>query len=165
MSSFNEGFLSPKKDGIIKKSVKSIQRGNGTGSITINAVDINKTLVRTPGTGGNSYVVIPYARLVSATSIDVGYGLSGATIDWEVIEFNKIKSIQRGSSTTSPVTISGINPNKASVFFSIKATSGTAGYAYGQPVGKINSSTSIAWGLACGSSISATAYWTVIEWM
>ena len=94
MSSFNEGFLSPKKDGIIKKSVKNIQRGNGAGSnITINEVDINKTLVRTPGTGGNDYGVIPYARLVSATSIDVGHGLSGATIDWEVIEFNKIKSM------------------------------------------------------------------------
>ena len=91
--------------GLGASNIKSLQRGNHTiGTVTINAVDVTKTLVRTPANGGYIYASggsnsgCPYITLTNSTTITLGDAVNGNSIDWEAIEFQNIKSLQSGLS-------------------------------------------------------------------
>jgi hypothetical protein len=70
--------------------IKSIQRGTissgagGTNTVTINAVDVNKSLLSHLGT--NLYTRQGRLSLSSSTEITI-IGDANATISWEVVEF------------------------------------------------------------------------------
>ena len=81
--------------GLQNASIKSIQSGTTNGSVTINAVDLNKAIARMRGYRGfNDY----YCYLSSATQLVTA---TGSSRQWEVIEFDKVKSVQRGIANAS----------------------------------------------------------------
>ena len=89
---------------ISNSNIKSFQRGNHSiGTVTINAVDPSKTLVRSPSWGGQIDSTgggnsgCPYITLASATALTLGSAYNVASIDWEAIEFQNIKSLQSGT--------------------------------------------------------------------
>ena len=75
--------------GLQNASIKSIQSGNTLGGVvTLNAVDLNKAIARMRGYRGlNDY----YCYLSSATQL---MAVPGSSRQWEVIEFDKVKSVQ-----------------------------------------------------------------------
>ena len=99
--------------GLGDSNIKSFQRGNHSiGTVTINAVDPSKTLVRSPSWGGQIDSTgggnsgCPYITLASATALTLGSAYNVASIDWEAIEFQNIKSLQSGTLSASSVLVS-----------------------------------------------------------
>jgi len=122
-------------------NVKSIQRGyrdltgTSTHNITITSVDLNKSIVRIYAvpSASSSFTTntMAKARLTSSTNIEIVIGNydKPPRIYWEVIEFNNVKSLQKGAYTlvnpdgTSPlfgssVNVSTVDINKSMLFFS-----------------------------------------------
>lgn len=116
-------------------NIKSIQRGSfvfgyaeTNKKITISNVDLGKTIVRLHYheigvSNSNSQKV--RVQLLSGTQIEFnleGTPTDNSTIYWEVIEFDNVKSLQRGSVIVdSPQVDMAINPvdiQKSLMFFS-----------------------------------------------
>ena len=72
--------------------IKSIQKGTGSGTFTINPVDTTKSIAFLSVQTGGIPSANPRIQLTNATTVTVTN--SHAYIEWTVIEFKKIKSIQ-----------------------------------------------------------------------
>lgn len=175
-----QGLDKYKVSGSGGSNIKSTQRGvaSYTGrtilDITISSVDLTKSIVKVSQIHGfdTAAKVMIKAELTSPTNLQLTTvtadgGASTITIDWEVIEFNNVKSLQRGSvssSTTSEtvVTISAIDPNKSIIFFSYKHTNAVSTDVSQTflSAGRIINSTSIGlWNKKAGADF----HWQVIE--
>lgn len=125
-----------------ESNIKSIQRGTTsftaaatTKDITISQVDISKSIVRvsmvvtaqdqTPHT---QKTIGCGARLTTSTNLNLAKLVGGKdiTVSWEVIEFNNVKTIQRGildssQNFTFTVSITAVDLNKSLLFTNSKA--------------------------------------------
>jgi hypothetical protein len=112
--------------------IKSVQRGkinshSTSNDITINEIDPNKSIVLLHSyyaAGATPYMAIPRINIVDATTLRVERGVSTVITDisWEVIEFNNVKSVQRGeqysggSASEQIITINPVNINKSFLY-------------------------------------------------
>ncbi len=117
-------------------NIKSIQRGtitlSGTSTnVTISPIDISKSIVLISIEGANidnAFRVLVSGRLTSSTNLllTVGNIDYPPTVSWQVIEFNNVKSLQRGytsiNSDIQTVTISSVNTSKSFLVTSKDAT-------------------------------------------
>jgi len=166
-------------------SIKSIQRGSYTinslssTTITISSVDLNSSIVIFSNrfiSGANAaYGIAVYAALINSTTLEIGRGGSSSKqqVEWQVIEFNNVKSVQRGTVTmTAPsssatvstsVTISAVDLSKSICLVSFKTSSG--GFTSDAFITiQFNSSTELSLSTyATYSDTTQTAYWQVIE--
>lgn len=112
--------------GLAGTNIKSIQMGQvtttlSTQSVTITAVNRANSIIlcNSPSSGTDPSVEKFAPTFVSDTSFNLVRGTAGSsrTINYAVIEFNNVKSIQRGISATSvglaQVTVSPVNPLKS----------------------------------------------------
>ena len=128
--------------------IKSIQKGTGSGSglktITINPVDTTKSIAFLSVQTGNAPSANPRIQLTNATTVTVTN--SSASIEWTVIEFKKIKSIQSGTATGASLcssVISAVDGSKSNIFWSYFGSSSTLTYV---TVVRFTSTTSIYFG-------------------
>jgi len=135
MVQFNLGGITFGKPSVFK-SVQygsiSIPGGNLSGTATINAVNVNNSVIIYLGSSGHSdYYAIHMARveITSSTQVTAYLGYSGGgyamTINFVVFEFYSgyIKSRQPGtitmsSSDSGTFTINAVNTSKAVLFYS-----------------------------------------------
>lgn len=114
-------------------NIKSIQRGKVTvdaiqKNVTITPVDVNKSLLlistnyRSTNSGVDPRVSTATAILLSdkvQIDIDEYQSTRACEVCWQVIEFNNVKSVQRGllntANTNTIVNISAVNGNKSFV--------------------------------------------------
>lgn len=119
-------------------NIKSIQRGSSVVSaistdVTISAVDLTKAVVtlsfKSPIGGTYASKGLIRGGLTSATNLNLSISDSAnfPTVDWVIVEFNNVKSLQSGNKVTSvvsdSVTISTVNMAKAILFFSYLTSS------------------------------------------
>lgn len=175
------GYLTGQGGG--SSNIKSIQRGATTLTaqsldLTISSVDLNKSIVimsysdLNNSADGNSLI---RAKLTSSTNINfyLGQGYSMPKyIEWQVIEFNNVKSIQRGDFTTpstaittfvdkSSVTINSINVGKSLIFASFASELGYSSQYTMVGNYQISNTTTIT--LAKGNSVQRFWHWQVVE--
>lgn len=155
-------------------NIKSIQRGSVTmtakgQTITISPVDTTKAIVRINYFYGSSQIggCLISAELTNSTTITLNQGgsLSYQVVEWEVIEFNNIKSLQRGIATTttasSDITISSVDTLKSIIFYSHQSTS-TSTTLLGNAIRVfLLSNTKLQ--VAQREAINLSTYWQVIE--
>lgn len=112
-------------------NIKSIQRGTSTipsttNTLTVNisAVDTTKAIVirtvRNNALADNRELDV-MAKLTSATTLQLtnNTALYDVIVDWQVIEFNNVKSLQTGTvSSTQTVTIAAVDLTKSMVIIS-----------------------------------------------
>ena len=147
--------------GLQNASIKSIQSGTTNGSVTINAVDLNKAIARMRGYRGlDDY----YCYLSSATQLMT---VTGSARQWEVIEFDKVKSVQRGTANASSpysivaVTINAINTAKVALFYSFSHSDGTA---FVESEGKVTNSTTLTFIASLSTGVTGfTVFWNLVE--
>lgn len=162
-------------------NIKSIQRGvasvNQALNITINPVDVTKSIVLitvySNGTWGNDHLYLGY--LSSGTNLVIEKGFSNTTGDiaWQVIEFNNVKSMQRGTFTdvggfgaiTTTKTITSVDLSKSMVIGYIKKDVGSGSNAgeTGFNITLTNSTTITVKTSNGGGSFIGTYYYYVIE--
>ena len=140
--------------------IKSIQKGTGSGAITINPVDTTKSIAFLSVQTGGVPSANPTIQLTNATTVTVTN--SSAGIEWTVIEFKKIKSIQSGTATglsDCSAVISAVNNSKSNIFWSYFGSSGTLTYV---TEARFASTTSVSFSI--NAIIPWTVYWFVVEW-
>lgn len=163
--------------GVGGNNVKSVQRGNtkigrvSTLNIAISEVDLTKAIVKISPmaySGPAEYSNVR-ATLTSSTNLElniynaVGSDVGESQLSWEVIEFNNVKSLQKGlksvTGLNNPQAISEVDPIKSILFYSYSTsrmqTTNVNGY--------LNSSTQLmfsAWGAEAHS-----VAWQVIEFI
>lgn len=160
-------------------NIKSIQRGTATIpyatnqlSVTINAVDVSKSIALcTERQIFSDYSTYLKAGIYQFTTTSLGLkryngGTSQALeVDWQVIEFNNVKSKQSGSATpptgsTQNVTINSVNMNK-SILIVTSYVNNSASNGMEISSGILTSSTNIQ--LRGSGSGTPYVYWQVIE--
>jgi len=142
-------------------NIKSIQRGSVASdsitssglSISISSVDLTKSVVMvhfcSRSTDQNDLV---RAEITSPTEIKLYIGNSTGyayrVIYWEVIEFNNVKTLQKGTTVTTSmddvdqnISISSVNVSKSMVFSSYSSTNSSPVYVPMKSVILINSTT------------------------
>jgi hypothetical protein len=160
-------------------NIKSIQNGvssMGTGvgyiDVTISAIDITKTVVIvTDGyeTSGN-YPYDGYCKMVASvinsTTIRITRGVTNANvnnINWQVIEFNNVKSLQSGvvggTVTNGDATVNSYDPSKSMLIVNYMLST-TTNSDYTVTIFK-NGSGKI--GYVIFSNYYVTARWQLIE--
>lgn len=159
--------------------IKSIQRGivNFTANaytmdIPISPVDLNVAVVRIvpyirwPSTNATIYHV--KAKLIDNTTLRLerqNYTSSDHFITYNIIEFNGVKSLQKGdftlASTTDTVTISAVDISKSLVFNSYKSSNSTLGNSWVSA--DLDNSTTIRFNCTSGSVMDN--HWQVIEFL
>lgn len=180
MQSFN-GFIRPVADGAKVSNIKSIQRGsatiNATNSVDVAITSINLTQsILNFGCSKASGNVAPVTvavmgKLTNSTNINFSTDSNAVaiTVYWEVIEFNNVKSVQRGDLTINAdntdiaVTINSVNISK-----SMAITSCKTGYSTATAIGvvcaaQLTSATNLNVRGAYPSGYAVTAHWQVIE--
>lgn len=134
-------------DGAGGSNIKSIQRGvlrldgaSGSETVTITAVDLTKAVVKISYNGmsytftDSTQAVLPSAEITSSTTVVISRGIDSGDmwIPWEVIEFNNVKSLQKGTAVAlaydsfygfdvQSVGIATVDPLKSIVFFNYKS--------------------------------------------
>lgn len=164
--------------------IKSIQRGTASISagaqnklVAITAVDMTKSIARqiTIEATGSVGSVVAMLSLTSNTqlSVDRIYTGDACNINWEVIEFFGVKSVQTGTTTVNAytteqsVTISSVNPLKTLSFISVRTNDNTTGQTNGatwkSQQSYVTSATNLF--IRCGSAGSYTGSirWFVVE--
>ncbi|MBU3098755.1 MULTISPECIES: hypothetical protein [Clostridium] len=125
-----------------ESNTKGIQRGEYsvlstdlTINITISPVDITKSIpkifVCATGASTRANVTLFKCVLTSSTNLQITRYSNGATftatIDWEVIEYNNVKSLQTGlltlNTASTNIAISSVNMLKTDLFLSFTITS------------------------------------------
>lgn len=122
-----------------KKTIKTIQRGTmtmtSTGtSVTISAVDRTKAIIKAWVRINSDVSASPKRLLVKVNffsdtiiQFEIGDSILNTFVEWEVIEFNNVKSIQRGLTSaisgSNNITIASVEINKATLFVSTKSDS------------------------------------------
>lgn len=164
-------------------NIKSIQRGvvdsgNITSSgfaINISKIDITKSIIRVTYRNNNTDMQdLIRGEITSETQIKLFNGklsgtATGRSIHWEVIEFNNVRSLQKGTYTTlnpdftdESISISSIDISKSVIFDSFSSTNSSASY-YMQSKGAIilnNTTISI---IKHDFNGLSTHHWQVIE--
>jgi len=160
-------------------NIKSVQRGTvsmsglTTVDVTISPIDTTKSVVRqtsaNSASGANG--LLSSAIILNSTTIRFTHPASVGTVypvDWEVIEFNNVKSKQTGTvqitggnSSVSP-TISNFDPLKSLLFYSY-ITDSPALDNNSFPTGYITSSTTLYFKRTNTSAYYLTMYFQVIE--
>lgn len=166
-------------------NIKSIQRGSislGSNTITLSIapVDLSKTVLiltneaaaynKNAGANAIKGEFVDNQTLRFSTKSFINYG---PIVNFFVVEFNNVKSIQRGSFIETfvrdgsiksrDIAISSVNINKSLIFFSFKTGDGYFGYYGSYAVGaKFMSSTSLRFSVF-GDSQDVDLYWQVIE--
>ena len=119
-------------------NIKSIQSGqvdiaSTSIDITISAVDLTKsipiiTYYNNQTTPSKSLL---RAKLINSTTLRIYLDTYGnvTPLTWKVIEFNNVKSLQTGDTSSSSITVSSVNVNK-SVLFASSTSATTTGNAY-----------------------------------
>lgn len=166
--------LATKIGQINSASISRVQRGTGTIAYTVSvilvniaSVDLTKSIIKINHLGNGTMAVsntLMRARFVSNTQIEITRVHAGGDVDfsWQVIEFNNVKSLQRGdaSVTNINVNISSVNLSKSILFFSASTSftgTSTDGYFID---GRLVSSTVINFKVLVGT---ANVHWQVIE--
>ena len=166
-------------DGPSGSNIKSMQSGTYTltstnGTVTISNVDLTKAFLifsYTPSSADTSAAKqITTGVLTNSTTITFTANSvpTGTLITWQVIEFNNVKSNQRGSigaptSTTQNITISNVNPSKCLYFISLTSAQGgtSAGWVLFSAVLSSSTNFLITWGNNYGAVLSCN--WQIIE--
>lgn len=177
-SSFN-GFVLPKSDKKGGSNIKSIQRGSkimtsNSNTVTISSIDLTKAIPKITliGKGGTSNPAACYvsAKITDETTLTLEMGgwdtTYAPTVEWEVVEFNNVKSLQKGSqaisAATTNVTITSINMLKSTLFYSYKTTSATlSNMSAAMGGGRINTATQLTFTQL--NTDDKTIEWYVIE--
>lgn len=162
--------------------IKSIQRGiaklDSVSSIdvTINEVDTTSSIVVIKGLtsfyGGNYRIfeTIHSIELIDSTTIRIQRGSVDGDCDvvWEVIEFDNVKSLQKGTvsgltvGVDNDITINSVDVNKTMVFTSFRNSLGTSNsYELLQATYLKNATTLTTKGVT--GVDTATVNWQVIE--
>ena len=138
--------------------IKSVQRGTfdlGATSpvnITINAVDVNKSIVIcNSNINSTQYVdnAVVTGTLIDSTTVSFEPYQSplSALIEWQVIEFSSAKSIQTALTTLSAdsldVTVNAVNTSKSILVYSNKVNYPDNSYSVAQVICYLTSSTNI----------------------
>jgi len=160
-------------------NIKSIQRGSVVLSavstnITISGVDLTKAVIRMTSspTSYSGYFknILANATFVNATTINfsVPIYLSSINITWEVIEFNNVKSIQNGISSsglsTTTVTVANVNPLKSTCFFSQRSNSSDSAGGATLASCTLTNATTLTFNANNNYTANAMEYtWTLIE--
>lgn len=176
------GYLTGQGGGV--SNIKSIQRGTTTLSsalsevskdITVSSIDTSKTILLMTSristySNGYSTALIAGGYIVDDTTIrfartNVG-GNDGIEIEWQLIEFKNVKTLQSGSLSISSIStnlsVSEININKSMLIFSFKYNTALDYNNYAIPTnGNITNSTQITFKQY--STTSKTVYWQLIE--
>lgn len=168
--------------GVGGSNVKSIQRGTVsfastdlTKNITINSIDITKSivLITSVAYGAYSFMELFKSSIVDATTINISRAVASnqeySKIVWQVIEFNNVKTLQKGdasftSGQTKTVTISTIDTAKSMLVFSFSANNN--GYSYPHKMiiaGEISSATQLIFTASEAINNSYNIHWQVIE--
>ena len=163
--------------GVGGNNVKSVQRGNtkigrvSTLNIAISEVDLTKAIVKISpmAYSGNSNLTCVKAVLTSSTNLQLtidtaaGSNVGESQLSWEVIEFNNVKSLQKGlksvTGLNNPQAISEVDPTKSILFYSYSTKRSQETNVNGY----LNSSTQLMFS-AWGSEIHSVA-WQVIEFI
>lgn len=173
MPCFDIGFPRPIPSGRAGKPLKSYQSGtvsvNATSvTVTISAVNLSNAIVRisfVPPTSGNqSRTWWVAAELTNTTTITftLNYYFAAVSVFWEVIEFNGVKSLQRGTSIGS-TSIASVNTSKSLVFASwTTSESSLTGAPYELVEAYLSNSTALTFAFTNGNG-SKTIKWQVIE--
>ena len=105
-----------------------------------------------------------YCYLSSATQLMT---VTGSARQWDVIEFDKVKSVQRGTANASSpysivaVTINAINTAKVALFYSF---SHSGGKEYVESNGEVTNSTTLTFTASLGTGVTGfTVYWNLVE--
>ncbi|OHD22820.1 MAG: hypothetical protein A2Y34_04330 [Spirochaetes bacterium GWC1_27_15] len=124
-------------------NIKSIQRGSvafaatATQVVTLAAVDLTKAVVMinysftsntTPDAADSSYAAVITDSTTLTITRKTGTSSDTHTVNWTVVEFYNVKSLQTGSyllALTGTVTVSNVDPLKSLLF--VSAIPGTAG--------------------------------------
>ena len=170
------GFPNRKPDSEKGSNIKSIQRGSATmNALTVNvaisAVDITKSIVkiymRNTAVSGTGYLTAN-AEITTSTNLRlavVAIIVGTEVVDWEIIEFNNVKSLQKGtkvvSTTSEIVTITGVEPTKSVLFISWDAPMSSNMHNLSAS-GELTNSTTITL-FQASSGVVRTIKWQVIE--
>ena len=159
---------------IQKGSLDSLQITSSGYSIPISTVDLTKSIVRLVyGSSGQTDAVTLFrAEITTPSEIKIyrasATGFTGVNIYWEVIEFNNVKSLQKGTTaatttnnTNNNVTISSVDALKTIIFDSYTCVS-TSSLNQQVKGAALTNSTTIALVKNDTSGLS-THHWQVIE--
>lgn len=168
-------------DGPGGSNIKSIQRGtsvltNGGAStlnVTISSVNLSKTIVKFTSliiSTSGSLNSLCNAKVTTATNLLLTRNSTTGgdiTVEWEIIEFNNVKSIQTGNYTLSTmsgtVTITTVDTTKSSLYYSAYNSADTDSYTRTMTgTGKITNATTLTFALAT-SGVTKIIEWIVIE--
>lgn len=171
--SFSEGFLRPIPDKKAGGNIKSIQRGVSSlgmditeTNITINNVDLGKAIVHIDVSTSNTLArpALIRGELINSNTLRIirGGGNDISTAMWQVVEFENVKNLQKGTRTfdvsTSFVTISLVVLSKSIIIASFSSLSDSSNGHH--PSARLGNSTEVYLSRASGST---TGHWQVIE--
>lgn len=179
-------FPQPKPDSGGGSNIKSIQRGMGSLStasgvsvaIPITAVDPTKSIAlvffKTTSASATTAArnVLISIEITNATTITIAKNNATDTIEyvWQVIEFNNVKSLQKGTTAVNAATVnvalSSVNPAKSIVFISSTnsntATDNASIFYTSFLVAELTSATNLQFR---SNDIGFTTKWFVIEFV
>lgn len=167
-------FPVPKPDRGGLPNIKNSQSGGvilsgAPMNVPISPVDLKIAVLRisilaaTLGEGPDKICV--KATFVNNTTLNLSTvnAPSSLGVQWEVIEFNNVKSLQSGTTSGSAnnlISISEMNPNKSLLFFSFSMPSTNLEPSYVQVRGRIQSSSQIQ---IQNSFAAINTFWQVLE--
>lgn len=154
-------------------TIKSIQRGSTTLSsnvelsVLISEVDLTKAVafISTSAGGGSVYQILSKIRFIDSTHVGIKVNSLNfqVAVNWVVVEFGNVKSLQSGSvslttSSSFNQTVTEVDALKSKIFasYEIDNTQGTI------PKWVLNSSTNIAFSKGVSSG-TTNIEWYLIE--
>lgn len=156
-------------------NIKSIQRGTTTitkipTDITINAVKPENCIILLSYKRNayiETHVLLFHGEIVNANTLRIlnSYTSADEIVSWQVIEFDKIKSSQKGvvnaTTMTASVTITSINPAKSLLIFDHTTTYATTELRYVFVEGHIENSTTLSFSQTI--DMQRNIYYNIIE--
>jgi hypothetical protein len=155
----------------LQKGETSITASSSSTNITINAVDTSKAIVLISFFGAESVMerALVKAEITTSTNINLSRFSSASTnpidISWVVVEFDNVKSLQKGnftmSASPSSISISAVDTQKTLIFVSYNSNS-TSTFA-NRSFLKHYLSTSTSISLVNEGAITHHIHWQAIE--
>lgn len=156
--------ISPIKN--TQRGIASITNGNTSVTVVLSTIDITKSIVKISYFGVGT--LQPRAVITNSTTLTITrYASSGTTnVNWEVIEYNNVKSLQSGNlnltgSTESVVSVSSINTLKSTLYVSHSTNDTDLNQVSLRD--RIIDSTSIGFKFDFSDTSTATIQWYLIE--
>lgn len=158
-------------------NIKSIQKGTfsinsaSPYTVSIAAVDMTKSILlfnhtNKNGVGGNEIVM---GKILNSTQLEFTCYTTNvyADVSWTVIEFNNVKSIQRGDITTTTGSfsqaITAVDLNKSILIVSSKYNMASISMQAMYLMSYFSSATAIAGGVFSGSGVTIMIHYQVVE--